>query len=87
VPEVVDHEVTGFICDDLDEFTAAISRVKEIDPRACRRAVEERVTVKRMIDGYEDVFRQVLAKKGDRSAGCDRRDAPEYTARPGSLDV
>jgi glycosyltransferase involved in cell wall biosynthesis len=87
VPEVVDHEVTGFICDDLDEFTAAISRVKEIDPRACRRAVEERFTVKRMIDGYEDVFRQVLAKKGDRSAGRERRDAPEYTARPGSLDV
>ena len=60
VPEVVDDGRTGFVCDTFDEFVAAIERIDEIDPSACRRLVEERFTVDRMVDGYEALYRRLL---------------------------
>ena len=65
VPEIIDHGKTGFICDTFDEFVAAIGRVAEIDAGACRRAIETRFTVDRMIDDYEAIYRRVL--KGENS--------------------
>jgi glycosyltransferase involved in cell wall biosynthesis len=60
VPEVVDDGVTGFVVDGLDDFVAAVERVGEIDPAACRRTVEERFTVERMVADYEAIYRRVL---------------------------
>ena len=60
VPEVVDDGVTGFVVDTLDDFVAAVGRVGEIDPAVCRRTVEERFTVQRMVGDYEAVYRRVL---------------------------
>ncbi len=60
VPEIVEHGRTGFVCDTLDELVAAIGRIDEIDPHECRRAVEERFTVDRMISDYEAIFARVL---------------------------
>ncbi len=57
VDEVVDDGVTGFICDDVDQMVAAVGRLGEIDPRACRRAVEERFSVATMTAGYEALYR------------------------------
>jgi glycosyltransferase involved in cell wall biosynthesis len=61
VPEVVADGVTGFVCDSFEEFVAALGRVGEIDPHACRRHVEERFTVARMVADYEAVYERVLA--------------------------
>ncbi len=61
VPEVVDDGVTGFVVDDFDAFVAAVDRVGEIDPAACRRTVEERFTVARMVADYETIYRRVLS--------------------------
>ncbi|MGH2690453.1 MAG: glycosyltransferase family 4 protein [Actinomycetota bacterium] len=71
VPEVVDHGETGFVCGSLDEMVDAIGRTGEIDPAACRRAALARFDVRRMIDGYELVYRRVLAEH----AQARRRDA------------
>jgi glycosyltransferase involved in cell wall biosynthesis len=65
VPEIIDHGKTGFICDTFEEFVAAIGRVAEIDADACRRTVETRFTVDRMIDDHEAIYRCVL--KGENS--------------------
>jgi glycosyltransferase involved in cell wall biosynthesis len=64
VPEVVDEGRTGFVVDgdDLDAFVAAVGRVGEIDPAVCRRTVEERFTVDRMIDSYEAIYRRYLER-------------------------
>ena len=59
VPEVIDHGRTGFICDDLDGFVAALADVRHIDPQACRDAVESRFSVERMVDDYEAAYRAV----------------------------
>ena len=60
VQEVVDDGVTGFVCDDLEEFISAVGRVGEIDPAVCRRTVEERFAVGRMVADYEAIYRRVL---------------------------
>ena len=60
MPELIDHGVTGFLVDDLDDAIAAISRIGEIDRAACRRAVEERFSVDRMADRYLELYRQLL---------------------------
>jgi glycosyltransferase involved in cell wall biosynthesis len=59
IPEIIEDSVTGFVCEDLDELTAAIRRIPEIDRRRCRRAFEERFSVERMAQDYVRVYEQV----------------------------
>jgi glycosyltransferase involved in cell wall biosynthesis len=61
VPEVIDHGVTGFICDNLDEAIAATRRVHTLDRRACRRAFERRFTATRMAEEYVQLYRRLAA--------------------------
>jgi glycosyltransferase involved in cell wall biosynthesis len=61
VPEVMEDEVTGFICSDVREMAARVRDVEEIDRRACRLLVERRFSVERMADGYEEAYQRVLA--------------------------
>lgn len=56
VPEVIEDGRTGFVCDDVDGFVAAIDRVGEIDPAVCRREVERRFSVERMVSDYEAIY-------------------------------
>jgi glycosyltransferase involved in cell wall biosynthesis len=59
VPEVVVPGVSGYIAETVDDFAAAIQRLDAIDRAACRRYVEERFTVERMVEDYEAVYRRV----------------------------
>lgn len=59
VPEVIQHGVTGFVCDDVDEMVAAVRRISEIDRATCRRVAEERFTTDRLVDGYEALYRRL----------------------------
>jgi glycosyltransferase involved in cell wall biosynthesis len=61
VPEIVDPGRTGFVVDTLDELVDAVKRVRTIDRAACRRLVEKRFTVERMVDGYEAIYRSLVA--------------------------
>jgi glycosyltransferase involved in cell wall biosynthesis len=61
VPEVVEHGVTGFVCDRPEELPAAIERTDELEPKACRQRVVNRFDVPQMAEGYERVYRQVAA--------------------------
>lgn len=63
-PEVVRHESTGFVVEDADEMTAAVSRVGEIDPRDCRRWVSERFDAPHMAARYLELYQRVLAGAG-----------------------
>jgi glycosyltransferase involved in cell wall biosynthesis len=59
MPELVEHGVTGFVCDSEEEMAGAVRRVGELDRSACRRRVEERYHAERMLDGYEALYRQL----------------------------
>ena len=64
VPEVVADGETGFIVpvDGYPEAAAeALHRTKDIDPKACRRHVEERFSAEAMVSGYEAVYERVLS--------------------------
>lgn len=52
VPEIIENGKTGFVADSVEAMTEAIGRISQIDRRQCRRAVEERFTYQKMIDGY-----------------------------------
>lgn len=60
--EIITDGETGFLVEegDLDAFCAAVDRVGEIDPHACRARVEEHFSVARMVEGYEQVYRDAL---------------------------
>ena len=60
MPELIDHGVTGFLVDSLDEAVEAIARIGEIDRAACRAAVSARFTVDRMADRYLDLYKSLL---------------------------
>ena len=38
----------------------ALGRLDEIDPAACREYVQEKFSVSKCTDGYEQVYREVL---------------------------
>jgi glycosyltransferase involved in cell wall biosynthesis len=60
MPELIDHGVTGFLVDSVDEAVDAIGRINEIDRAACRAASTARFTVDRMADRYLDLYRSLL---------------------------
>jgi glycosyltransferase involved in cell wall biosynthesis len=60
MPELIEHGVTGFLVDSVDEAVAAIGRIGDIDRAACRAAVSARFTVDRMADRYLDLYRMLL---------------------------
>jgi glycosyltransferase involved in cell wall biosynthesis len=60
VPEIIDHGVTGYVCEHLDELAAAVERVSILDRRRCRQAFEARFTVERMVRDYLDVYEQII---------------------------
>jgi glycosyltransferase involved in cell wall biosynthesis len=60
VPEVVEQGLTGFICDNEDELTAAARLLDEIDRARCRRAAERRFSAPTMASAYERVYQQLV---------------------------
>jgi hypothetical protein len=63
VPEVVTDGETGFIRNTVSELTAAAQRIPELDRRACRRRVAARFSAAAMADGYEAVYRGLVARR------------------------
>jgi glycosyltransferase involved in cell wall biosynthesis len=64
VPEVIADDETGFIVSVEDypkEAAAALGKLGEIDPAACRARVQERFSGEAMVSGYEAVFDRVLS--------------------------
>jgi glycosyltransferase involved in cell wall biosynthesis len=60
MPELIEHGVTGFLVDSLDEAVDAVGRIGEIDRAACRAAVVARFTLDRMADRYLELYRSIL---------------------------
>ncbi|MFC7246838.1 glycosyltransferase family 4 protein [Catellatospora aurea] len=63
VPEVVEHGVSGLLCDDPAELPAALRAVSELDPAECREQVVRRFSDERMAVGYVQAYRAALAER------------------------
>jgi glycosyltransferase involved in cell wall biosynthesis len=68
VPEVIDHGVTGFICDDIDQAVDAVQRVERLSRVTCRREFERRFSATRMMRDYVAIYRRIV---GHRHEGRD----------------
>jgi len=60
VPEVVEHGVTGLICDSPGELPDALRAVGGLDPHACRARVEKEFCAQEMARGYAQAYRSAL---------------------------
>lgn len=60
VPEVIDHEVTGFIVHSVEEAVQMVDRCASLDRAQIRRVFEERFSVERMVDEYEELYEALL---------------------------
>lgn len=62
-PELVLHGKTGFLCRSMDECVEAVQKIETIDRLTCRQHVENNFSAMRMVDGYEAVYRQLIAQR------------------------
>ncbi|MDJ1183692.1 glycosyltransferase family 4 protein [Roseofilum casamattae] len=61
VPEVIADGQTGFVCNNVDECIAALPKVSQLDRQFCRSYVENTFSIKRMVDGYEAAYAELLS--------------------------
>jgi len=65
VAEIIDHGVTGFVVEDLEQAIAATRHADTLDRRACREAFDNRFSVTRMADDYLRIYAQLVARAAD----------------------
>jgi glycogen debranching enzyme/glycosyltransferase involved in cell wall biosynthesis len=59
VPEIIEHGVTGFIVDSIDEAVRSVARVTELRRRSCRDAFEARFAAGTMAESYVSVYERL----------------------------
>lgn len=59
IPEIVKDGVNGYLVNSSTEMAQKIALVDQIDRNACRKSVEEKFSIAKMIDGYEKVLSAV----------------------------
>jgi glycosyltransferase involved in cell wall biosynthesis len=64
IPEIVNHGVTGFICETVDEMVDAVGQVSLIDRKQCRATFDERFTADRMARDYVALYERLLLEDG-----------------------
>jgi glycosyltransferase involved in cell wall biosynthesis len=77
--ETVEHGVSGFLVDDLDEALLALEKVDALDRTEIRRQAIERFAPDRMAGEYEEVY-HILIAQGEREAVD--RPGPGPRSRP-----
>ena len=69
VPEIVSEGETGFIVESLEGIVKAISDVSGINPKNCRKRVEEKFSHLRMVDEYEKIYGEIIRRSREQRAG------------------
>lgn len=68
VPEIVEDGVTGFVCQDVDGFVKAISRVSEINRASCRSRAGRLFSGDAIVKEYIETYRRICsAVDGDQA--------------------
>ena len=66
-PEVIDHGVTGWLCDpeepSVDAFVDAVNRLPELNREACRKAVEQRFDVRVLAPRVLEVLQKLALRQ------------------------
>lgn len=86
MPEIIDDGKTGFLLSSVEEMIEAIPRVRQLDRLQCRRWVEEKFSVDRMVDEYLRVYERIISmtkREDHRPWGFYTvlMDSPEYKVK------
>jgi glycosyltransferase involved in cell wall biosynthesis len=60
VPEVIDHGVTGYICENVQDAVDALQRIDELSRPEIRAQFERRFGAKTMAQNYVDIYTGLL---------------------------
>jgi glycosyltransferase involved in cell wall biosynthesis len=63
--EIVEHGITGFLVNNVDEMASAICRIREISRMACRIRAEQHFGKHRMIQSYFALYRSAANHPGE----------------------
>ena len=73
LPEIVDHGITGFIVDTVDEMAEALRAVEALDPEKCRQIARRKYSAQVMGKMYLNLYEQMITQS-----------TPEYVTPIGS---
>lgn len=59
-PEIIEHGRNGFLANSEKEFKEYMQRVDEIDPKECRKSIEEKFSAEAMADRYVALYERVI---------------------------
>lgn len=71
IPEVIQHNRTGFVVNTVDEMVQAVSQVDSISREKCREYARGTFNVRRMVNGYEKIYRQLNRVRAGRMMGIE----------------
>lgn len=63
LPELVVHASTGYLCRSTREMIAAVNRIDKIDRKICRKYVESKFSVDRMITAHEHLYKRLTTPR------------------------
>jgi glycosyltransferase involved in cell wall biosynthesis len=58
--ELIDPGINGFLVVNVKEAVAVLKKIPEIKRQNCRKTVEEKFSVDRMVDNYIGVYKQII---------------------------
>ena len=61
MPELIRHEQTGFLVNNIDEAVNAVSALKNINRKDCRDWAASQFSSEKMVDDYYKLYQQILA--------------------------
>jgi glycosyltransferase involved in cell wall biosynthesis len=66
VPEIITPGVSGYLANGVDQLVAALRKTLELPRTEVRAEFDRRFTVAQMADGYERVYRRLIARAAAR---------------------
>lgn len=61
-PELIDHGVTGYLCDEDHQLVEWMGQVDKIDRATCRAAAESRFSTQRMVEEHLSLYQRLLER-------------------------
>jgi glycosyltransferase involved in cell wall biosynthesis len=65
MPELIQHEKTGFLVDSIDGAVEAVSQVGFINRMDCREWAVSKFSSEKMVDDYLELYKRLLLRKQD----------------------
>jgi glycosyltransferase involved in cell wall biosynthesis len=75
IREIIAQGKTGFVVEDAEEMVEAVANIEVIDRAECRRHALENFNARRMAEGYEHIYQDIVTRR--QSAGTASAVTPQ----------